>query len=290
MIKPALTIILMILVSYISRAQKLDTLRRASMQNTDNAAWTPDGNSLLFTASFSGNWQVYIRNFTTNKVTRLTTHEGNDENPLCSPDGKRILFSSERNGNQDLWIMDIDGSHQKRLLTLPSTEMHPTWHPNGEEILFNSNMDDTTGIAIYSMKLKSKEIKRLTNPDELNTYAQWSPDGKTISFVKWISLSESHRDICTMDGNGENVKNLTNSPEDMNGWPSWSPDSNRIVFSANHNDLFQLYEVDTEGNVTQLIESDYDDRRAYWYKDHKKLAFDRTVKGLVTSLYIAEFN
>jgi len=284
-----LTITFIFLFSLLSFAQQLDTLIKASMQSTDNAAWTPDG-KLLFTASYSGNWQVYIRDFTSNKVARLTNHDGNDENPLCSPDGKRVLFSSERGGNQDLWIMDIDGKNQKRLLALKSTEMHPTWHPNGQEILFNSNKDDTTGLAVYTMKLKTKEIKRLTDPKELSTYAQWSPDGKLIAFVKWISTAGSKRDICIMDGEGRNMRNLTNRPQDLNGWPSWSPDGKKVVFSANREGNFQLYEADLEGNISQLIKSDHDDRRAYWNKDHDKLAFDRTVKGLVTTLYIAQFD
>jgi TolB protein len=275
------------------QAQRLDTLKRVIYQASDSPSWTPDGRSLLFTSPFSGNWQVYLRDLKSKKLKRLTFHDGTDETPVCSPDGKKFIFESDRNGNTDVWMMNIDGSGEERLTNQPGREIHPTWHPNGKEILFNSNSEDSLGFAIYKMDLATGKIERLTPPAEFNTYAQWSPDGTTISFVKWLknkSSGEWGRDICIMDSLGKLIRNLTNNPDYLNGWPSWAPDSRAIVFSAKPQGKFQIYSVNSDGtNLKQMIKSTSDDRRPYWYRDHKRLAFDRTIDGTVTDLFIAYF-
>jgi len=274
-------------------AQRLDTLTRVIYQASDNPNWTADGQGLLFTSPFSGNWQVYLRDISTKKLKRLTFHEGTDETPVCSPDGTKFIFESDRNGNTDVWIMNMDGSGEERLTNQYGREIHPTWHPNGKEILFNSNSEDSLGFAIYKMNLATRKTERLTPPAEFNTYAQWSPDGTTILFVKWIkhkSSGEWGRDICIMDQRGKLIRNLTNNPGYMNGWPSWAPDGRSVVFSSKPKEKFQIYSIDIEGtNLQQIIKSNCDDRRPYWFHDKKRLAFDRTVSGTVTDLFIAYF-
>jgi TolB protein len=286
-------LIIALCYSHEINGQRLDTLKRVIYQASDNPSWTPDGQSLLFTSPFSGNWQVYLRDISTKKLKRLTFHDGNDETPLCSPDGKKFIFESDRNGNTDVWMMNLDGSGEERLTNHPERDIHPTWHPNGKEILFNSNREDTAGFAIYKMTLSTKKIERLTSLAEFSTYAQWSPDGTKILFVKWIknkTTGKIGRDICLMDSHGKMIRNLTNSPDDLNGWPSWSPDGQSIVFSAKPKDKFQIYSVHQDGtNLIHLIESNYDDRRPYWYRDKKRLVFDRTISGTVTDLFIAYF-
>jgi Tol biopolymer transport system component len=276
---------------FVSQSQEIDSVKKLTVIGMDNAEWSPEGLSLLFTSNFSGHWNIYKRDLKTGNVQRLTTHHNDDENPLFSPDGKYIIYSSEEDNNSDVWIMNANGSGQKNISKNPATDFHPTWHPDGKTILFNSNRDDTSGFALYTMKPDGSDVKRLTDPSGFRTYASWPPDAKSILFVKWLKLDsagEQRRDICVMDANGKNEKNLTNSPAALNGWPSWSPDGKQIIFSAKQNANFQLYIINRDGTgLKQLIHSAYDDRRARWSKDGKKIAFDRRIPGTVTDIQIA---
>ena len=274
-----------------AQSQEIDSVRKLTIIGMDNAEWSPDGTTLLFTSNFSGNWNIYKRDLKTGNVQRLTNHLNDDETPLFSPDGKYIIYSSEDDGNSDVWMMNTDGSGQKNISKNPGTDFHPAWHPDGKRILFNSNRDDTIGFALYTMKPDGSDVKRLTDPSGFRTFASWSPDGKSILFVKWIKLDsagELGRDIYVMDADMKNEKILTNNSGALNGWPAWSPDGKQIIFSSKQTGNFQLYVINKDGaGLKQLIHSPYDDRRGRWSKDGKKIAFDRRIPGTVTDIQIA---
>ena len=279
-----------IIAPVVAGSQEVDTIQKLMVIGADNAEWSPNGNTLLFTANFSGNWNIYARDIKTGKVQRLTSHANDDETPVFSPDGKHILYSSEIDGNSDIWIMNADGTKQQNITRNPATDFHPTWHPNGKSILFNSNRDDTIGFAIFTMNVDGSNVKRLTSPSGFRTYATWSPDGTAILFVKWAKVDGSDqlgRDICIRDADGKNERHLTNNPFALNGWPNWSPDGKQVIFSSKLNDIFQLFLINNDGTgLKQLIKSPYDDRRAKWSKDGRRIAFDRSIPGVVTDIHI----
>ena len=96
------------------------------------------------------------------------------------------------------------------------------------------------------------------------------------------------RDICVMDADGKNEKNLTNNPSALNGWPSWSPDSKQITFSGKQDGVFQIFVVNKDSTgLKRLIKSQYNDRRGKFSRDGKRFAFDRQIPGVVTDIQIA---
>jgi eukaryotic-like serine/threonine-protein kinase len=72
--------------------------------------FSPDGESVVFSSSRSGDvdlWEVSIK---TNALRRLTDHPAADWDPFVTRDGKHLLWSSNRTGPFEIWMADRDGS------------------------------------------------------------------------------------------------------------------------------------------------------------------------------------
>src|SRR5262249_41895094 len=61
-----------------------------------NPAFSPDGKSIAFSASYDGNTDVYLVSVDGGAPTRLTWHPGADVVQGFTPDGRGVLFTSAR--------------------------------------------------------------------------------------------------------------------------------------------------------------------------------------------------
>ncbi|HEX3048913.1 MAG TPA: hypothetical protein VHY08_29470, partial [Bacillota bacterium] len=64
---------------------------------------------------------------------------------------------------------------------------------------------------------------RLTITDFPNNWPSWSPDGAEIAFA---SLRDQNWEICLMNANGTNLRDLTNTPPINEFEPIWAPKQN----------------------------------------------------------------
>jgi Tol biopolymer transport system component len=103
----------------------------------------------------------------------------------------------------------------------------PSWSPDGSKIAYAGRSTETIGYyKIYIMNADGSGKHFITG--KLTNYSEycpsWSPDGSKIAF-------ERDTEICVMDADGNNQRNLTNSPAtDRN--PAWSPDGKKIAFDS----------------------------------------------------------
>jgi len=82
----------------------------------DQAALSPDGNSLAFVSSRdSGSTDVYVMDMKTRRIRNLTKSPGGDYRPSWSPDGRKIAFVGNRDGHYGIYVMNSDGNGQPRL-------------------------------------------------------------------------------------------------------------------------------------------------------------------------------
>jgi serine/threonine protein kinase len=77
--------------------------------------YSPDGESVVFSSSRSGDvdlWEVFPK---TNALRRLTDHPAVDWDPFVTRDGKNLLWSSNRSGVFEIWMADRDGSAPRQV-------------------------------------------------------------------------------------------------------------------------------------------------------------------------------
>lgn len=141
-----------------------------------------------------------------------------------------------------------------------------SWSPDGNRIFFTGNPDSTLhpdrrqgGNNIYVMnadgtgfrKFLSMEGYSLGNP-------QFSPDGKLISFS--ASPAEprgfSQTQIGIVNADGSNARIITGDFHRSAGGVTWAADNKSLYFTASTNGGTPLYNIDLNGRVTMLTDTD----------------------------------
>jgi Tol biopolymer transport system component len=91
--------------------------------------------------------------------------------------------------------------------------------------------------------------------------------------IAFMSTRDGHYEVYSMDIDGANQTNLTNSPAD-NFNPAWSPDGTAIAFASERDGNREIYVMDADGaNQTNLTNSPADDFHPAWSPDGTAIAF-----------------
>ena len=88
----------------------------ASFRGLNGApSFSPDGQSMLFTASMHGNPEVYQMDLTTRQLKRMTNNSAIDTEARYAPDGKSFIFTSDRGGSAQIYRYSFADGSVKRL-------------------------------------------------------------------------------------------------------------------------------------------------------------------------------
>lgn len=116
--------------------------------------WAPDGQKIVFNGlAFSGKSDLYVYEFSTSRLTRLTNDYYDDRDPAWSPDGQVIAFSSDRgvhgrNGFYNLFLFELETDAIRYITSSPANDLAPAWSPTGHQIAFSSDRDGAFNIWI----------------------------------------------------------------------------------------------------------------------------------------------
>ena len=90
-------------------------------------AWSPNGQLMAFSwRRPSGNYDIYIMDVASRRITEITRDAGRNERPSWAPDGRHVVFESTRSGTRQIWTMLADGT-QPHQLTLTGHNESPNW-------------------------------------------------------------------------------------------------------------------------------------------------------------------
>lgn len=99
-----------------------------------DAAWAPDGRSIVFASNQEGHDDLFIVSFgdvrwPNPNTTKLTTRVGTEsfKHPSFSPDGSQIVFYSNQTGRFQLGIINVDGTNQRLLFESAASCWDPVW-------------------------------------------------------------------------------------------------------------------------------------------------------------------
>jgi Tol biopolymer transport system component/DNA-binding winged helix-turn-helix (wHTH) protein len=199
------------------------------------AAWWPDGRSLVFESEGDGSEDIFRLRLpeTRDGSIRLTDPRWTNADPAWSPDGKRIAFDSNRDGKPNIFLMDPDGRNARNLTRSRAADRWPAWSPDGTRIAFSSERAGAQ--AIYTMGADGAGPRPVSEgPDDRNP--AWSPDGKWICFDRNSEL----RVIAAAGGASRAV--APNAVE-----CAWDADGARLLFSRVSFLVREIYSVKADG-------------------------------------------
>ncbi len=164
----------------------------------DDADWSPDGQTIVYTAHDLGdegpNWplrpfisntaEIYVRNADgTGTPTRLTYNDEEERGPSWSPDGSQITFACRVGGGTadfEICVMNADGSDRVQLTDNSVADLTPTWSPDGQHILFHRTVGGagSGNQQLFIMNADGTQQTQVTfgtttSGDGVNNLANW---------------------------------------------------------------------------------------------------------------------
>jgi TolB protein len=105
-------------------------VRRLTIGEDFDPAWSPDGRRLFFTRYEAGaDPELYLVNATGSGLRRLTRNNAEDFAGGWSPDGRLLLFTSNRAGPRQVFVMRPDGTGAQNVSRSEAADWATSWQP-----------------------------------------------------------------------------------------------------------------------------------------------------------------
>lgn len=202
---------------------------------------SPNGEKIIFTSYLRGNPDLYIVNRDGSGRRMVSDKAGLNVSPSWAPSNTELAVTLSLNGPPNIYLMDLSGKIIRRLTDGQGADTAPAISPDGNQLVFTS--DRAGSPHIYLVNLDGTGLRRLTTVGHCDS-AAWSPDGRTIVYVK--SETGDRFNIYSIETLTGVERKLTWSEGD-NENPSWSPDGRFIVFVSSRRKKPELFIMDWDG-------------------------------------------
>jgi TolB protein len=206
------------------RIHTTDTSRRQTFVNPVTSAvgtpeFTPDGKSVLFSATVDGWMQLMMAGIDGGGMHRISNVRAIEVSPRVNPKtGSDLLYISGRSGHQQLWRMNLDGTDREMLTSGEGDVANPSWSPDGHHIAFCWTRGYEPGnMNIFVMDIADRKYIQLTSGSGRNENPWWAPDG--IHLV-YSSKRGPATQLYTMLADGTSVRPLTTQGNNLQ--PVWA--------------------------------------------------------------------
>lgn len=177
-------------------------------------AWSPNGNKIAMTLSYSGDPEIYVYDVNTGSMQQLTRNRAIDTEPTWSPDGSYIAFTSDRGGKPQIYRMNSSGGNVERLTFEGDSNQRPAYGPKGESLAMVEGGPNGFRIAVLDLKSNNR---RVVSDGPLDESPSFAPNGRTIIFARQGGGGE----LATVSVDGQVKSRLRQSGEVRE--PAWGP-------------------------------------------------------------------
>jgi Tol biopolymer transport system component/DNA-binding winged helix-turn-helix (wHTH) protein len=216
---------------------------------------SPDGQRVVFAwngDSGDSGFDLYLKTFDSERLTRLTNSWALAISASWSPDGTLIAFTRESDGaDGGLFLIPATGGEARKLSDASFTQeslMHPAWSPDGATLAYAA-MSESGAQVVRLLTVETAQSRPLEPAPACRDAGApaWSGDGKQLAFVCMTSVavyevylarpatSSAPRRVATMQG----------FPQGL----AWVPDADRILIANESGSGSGVWELELDGTL-----------------------------------------
>jgi len=225
--------------------------------------YSPDGKTLAFTSTRSGNGDIYLLNFESGELKRLTFDDGLDQLDAWSADGKYLYFSSTSRdiaGMNDIYRVPVGGGTPTAVSAdRYANEFFAAPSPDGKTLALaargiasnqwwrhgHSHLDESE-ILLRQDDKSGPRYTSLTSGGSKALWPMWGPGGQKLFYT---SDQGGPENIWTTGLTKGTPQQVTNFKDGRVLWPSASYDGKLIVFERD----FSIWTLDTQNGQAKQV-------------------------------------
>ncbi len=224
-------------------------------------AFSPDGArvAFLWDGEKGDNPNVYVKETGNGKMWPLTADAAAKSSPAWSPDGRYVAFWRQ-SADHAAWCLEpVAGGSEREIATVSHDRRPPLgnsqyYSPDGQFLAVSDSSSLDEPLSIYFLKIERGGRQKITSPPAGtagDSYPAFSPDGKTLAFLRTTSLATT--DIHLLSLGGGQVRRLTFDNASIVGL-AWTPDGREIVFSSRRgSSIHSLWRVGVAGGQPERL-------------------------------------
>lgn len=226
--------------------------------------YAPDGKSLAFVSTRSGNGDLYLLNFESGELRRLTFDDGLDQLDAWSADGRYLYYSSTSRdiaGMNDIYRVPVGGGTPTAVTADHyANEFFAAPSPDGRTLAFaargiasnqwwrhgHSHLDESEIWLRQDGGKTGPTYRGLTSGSSKALWPMWGVGGQQLFFT---SDQGGPENIWTMGLDKAAPQQVTDFKEGRVLWPSASYDGKLIVFERD----FTIWTLDTQNGQARQV-------------------------------------
>ncbi|MGN0852557.1 MAG: DPP IV N-terminal domain-containing protein [Kiritimatiellia bacterium] len=143
------------------------------------AAVSPDGGRCAIILSFQGNPELYVWEFATKRVIRLTkTVKAAEASPCWSPDGRQIAYVSDETRHPQIYVVDVATKQKRRLTNAGGENTNPDWGPDGR-LVWCTKRGGQNFVAVMDPR-QGEASTRLVTEGGTWEHPSWAANGRHV--------------------------------------------------------------------------------------------------------------
>ena len=194
--------------------------------------------------------------------------------PRFSPTNQEITYMSYTKDQPKVFIMNLETGKRELVGDFPNMTFAPRFSPDGQRVIMSLGTPDGSS-SIYEMDLRSRQSRRLTQTNGIDTGPSYSPDGRQVVFE---SDREGSQQLYIMNSDGSGVRRISGA-DGRYSTPVWSPRGDYIAFTKQTSGRFLIGVMRPDGSGERVLTEGYHNEGPTWAPNGRVVMFFRESQG-----------
>ncbi|MBR2536771.1 MAG: Tol-Pal system protein TolB [Hyphomicrobium sp.] len=194
--------------------------------------------------------------------------------PRFSPTNQEITYMSYTKDQPKVFIMNLETGKRELVGDFPNMTFAPRFSPDGQRVIMSLGTPDGSS-SLYEMDLRTRQSRRLTQTNGIDTGPSYSPDGRQVVFE---SDREGSQQLYVMNSDGSGVRRISGA-DGRYSTPVWSPRGDYIAFTKQTSGRFLIGVMRPDGTGERVLTEGYHNEGPTWAPNGRVVMFFRELQG-----------